>query len=237
MTAALIEDHRRELLDLETLLVADIAAQWAALPLDDASATRAVISPLAVELVADYGALNAAAGADWYMELRDEAAVASRFTARTYAPLVRGQVEASVGWALAPLYGAMADPAAAQGRLSGALQRLAGDAERATVLGNAERDPQRVRWYRHTRPNCCAFCSMLSGRGAVYRTERSGGFDSHNDCRCFPVPLFTASDRPPSSVDAAADEYDEARQAVLADGGKPTSQAILAKMRVLTGRS
>ena len=44
----------------------------------------------------------------------------------------------------------------------------------------------------------CYFCAMLISRGAVYKTNASGTFDSsgdiyHTNCRCVAVPIYSTS--------------------------------------------
>ncbi|WGH87086.1 hypothetical protein [Auritidibacter ignavus] len=58
-------------------------------------------------------------------------------------------------------------------RLAGGLTKILTEAAADTMIGNAEQ--QRDNFYsaqRVPQPGCCAFCSMLASRGAVY-TERS----------------------------------------------------------------
>ena len=83
------------------------------------------------------------------------------------------QIATNVGWSVAPLFGQSA-PDLALKRLGGVTQRLVANADRATILGNVKRDPARPRWYRGSSSSCCAFCDMVAGRGAVYRSEESG---------------------------------------------------------------
>lgn len=61
------------------------------------------------------------------------------------------------------------DPADA---LGGVGERSVFNASRDTVLENVIREDG-ARWAREARPNACAFCKLLSTRGAVYWTEAS----------------------------------------------------------------
>ena len=237
MNLQLAEAHRRELLDLDTLLRADLAEQWRRLPLDDAVATRTLATGLAVDLVDYYGGLAAAGAADWYDQMRYDSRVAGRYTARPVVPLIPEQVEANVRWSVGPMFDAVPRPGAALDRLAGSLQKLTAAADRATVLNAARRDPVRVRWARSARPSCCAFCAMLASRGAQYVSETTASFDSHDHCFCIALPLFTAADTPPQTSQRFGSEYGEARASLKAEGVELTTANILAKMRTLTGRS
>ena len=233
-TLQLVDAHRAELADISALAVADLVGEWSAMPLDDAVATKRLATGLATDLVDYYGTLSAGAGADWYSELRAEAKVRGAFSARLVVPIIPEQIASNVGWAVVPLFGD-ADPAKSLARLSGTLQRLVANADRETVLTNAKRDKAEPRWYRHPSPGACAFCAMLAGRGN-YRSEASA-MRSHDNCKCVAVPIFERQWTPPDHILAMSGEYDAAREDVLADGMKPDASAILARMRVLTGRA
>lgn len=64
----------------------------------------------------------------------------------------------------------------------------------ATVLKNCERDRRKgVRFARVPMgTGTCAFCYMLSSKGAVYHSRETAGEQNHwhNDCRCKIVPGF-----------------------------------------------
>lgn len=229
--------HRQEVADVVAVAQADLAEQWRGLPLEDAGAARAAATSLVSELVQTYGPMAAGAGADFYVEARAAAGVRGRLTPRLSVPVIAPQIEANVGWAVSPLYGST-DGAAALSRAAGVVQRLTANADRATILTNARRDPVGVRWYRGASASCCAFCATLASRGAVYRSESSADFKAHSNCRCFPAVIFPGeSVEPPDYYQQFADDYATAAEAVAADGGARSSRAVLAKMRELTGRA
>jgi hypothetical protein len=234
---ALVDAHRQEVSDVVAVAQADLAEMWPSLPLDDAKAAERASAGVVLEILQTYGLMAAGAGADWYSEARTEAGVRGGYTPRLTVPVIVGQIAANVGWAVGPLFGE-AKPDLALARLSGITQRLIANADRQTVLDNVRRDPARVRWYRGASARCCAFCAMLAGRGAVYRSEESGGFDAHNNCRCFPAPLFP-NEQPdlPDYYANFREDYENAAEAVVKAGGKRTQSAVLAQMRVQTGRA
>ena len=112
------------------------------------------------------------------------------------------------------------------------------NADRATLLTNMRRDPTEVRWYRGTSAKCCAFCAMAASRGAVYRSQDTADFKPHNNCKCFPVPLWPGDAHElPSYYEDFTSEYADARRAAIAAGERPTAKAILAHWRAATSRA
>lgn len=79
------------------------------------------------------------------------------------------------------------------------------DGGRNLLLEAADRDPHIERWARVSDGNPCSFCAMLVSRGAVYHSEETGGFKSHDFCGCG-VRLVTA-DEDDGGADAQADKY------------------------------
>jgi hypothetical protein len=78
--------------------------------------------------------------------------------------------------------------------LSGAAQRLISNGARQAVLRSVEADAKAVAWMRVTSASPCAFCALLSGRGPVYHSEKSAGFEAHNSCACVAAPCFSHED-------------------------------------------
>ena len=92
-------------------------------------------------------------------------------------------------------------------RLAGSAQRLALAGGRRTLMATISDSPQIIGFRRVTGPNPCDFCSMLAGRGAVYKTSdraafvvggRSGqprgsrriGQSYHDYCNCSTEPIW-----------------------------------------------
>jgi hypothetical protein len=74
--------------------------------------------------------------------------------------------------------------------LSGSVSRLVLSGGRDAILGNVREDRKAVGWARITDKDPCAFCSMLSSRGPVYRTKQTAKFEAHDHCACMPVPAW-----------------------------------------------
>lgn len=165
------------------------------------------VVPATVDVYAD---ATADLAGDMYLNLREDAGIATPFTPVYTAPDLDA-VEASTRWAAGGLFDPERDLAAAVDEVldrhikTGAratliesavvdvipLPRQPDDAE--TLPGTDEDEPQRVRFARiPTGPTTCAFCVMLASRGAVYATrETAGDLDQwHAHCDCMIVPIF-----------------------------------------------
>jgi hypothetical protein len=223
--------------DIVAVAQDELTASWSDLPIEDGAATKRGLTGLLRELLETFAPLAAGAGADWYAEARAEAGVVKRFTPSLVVPVIAPQIEANAGWAVGPLFG-NADPDLALRRSAGVLQKLTANADRATILTNARRDPAKPRWYRGASAKCCAFCAMVASRGAMYRSEETADFKAHNNCRCFPAVAFPGEAvELPDYYQKFTDEYATAAEKVAADGGTRSASAVLSKMRELSGRA
>lgn len=95
----------------------------------------------------------------------------------------------------------------------GTTARIVQDGGRTTTLNTIQTDPVAVGWYRVTDGNPCAFCALLAarpalkGRGSLYRSEQSAGFQAHNHCGCSAAPLFDRNEELPDVNQRAAEIY------------------------------
>lgn len=81
-----------------------------------------------------------------------------------------------------------------------------------TLVDYAYNADFRVKAYaRKTGPNPCAFCSMLSSRGFVYRTEGSAGANTkyHPNCHCTVVVRWSNDDDLPPLSQFYKDNWNE----------------------------
>lgn len=165
---------------------------------------------------------------DWYGELRDESQPST-----SYAPNVIGDpatdwIERAATTFARDLNGADLEHEMQQ--MVDEVARLAAKEVargfRDSVLGNARIDQEAVGWSRVARGAACKFCLMLSGRGAVYRSQSSAIFAAHKGCNCAARPEFRNGDHGPeasaiqylaSSKRAKSDAAQEQRNARLRD--------------------
>lgn len=106
--------------------------------------------------------------------------------------------------------------------MAGAAQRIISNGARQAVLRSVDADAKAVAWMRVTSANPCAFCSMLAGRGAIYRTEKTADFEAHSHCSCVAAPVFSRED-----VKATRDNplYQQWKQATKGYGGRDALNA------------
>lgn len=142
---------------------------------------------------------SAALAADHYDDLRDAANAPGRFTAEPVVGLRDEKVRRGVLWAVKPLALDEPDMALTEERLAQIVQLESARPFRDTILDNQQRDPAAVGWQRQSSGKGCKFCTMLAGRGAVYR-EATARFACHPHCSCSASPVFDGNAGPEASV-------------------------------------
>lgn len=156
------------------------------------------------EVIGYFAEGSAALAADFYDDERAAAAARGRFTAE---PVIVDRVEKirrGVAWAAQPLFDGDGDTSS---RLAEVVQLETARPYRDTVTTNRLRDPESVGWRRVTGGGC-KFCTMLAGRGAVYR-ESTVRFASHPNCHCTAQPVFRGND---TGEEASAIQYVASRR-------------------------
>lgn len=88
--------------------------------------------------------------------------------------------------------GEVADTAMAKGLVatSGTAGRQVLNGGRHTGLTLVDADETALGWIRVTDGDPCYFCAMLAGRGPVYKSEATAGFQAHDHCACTAEPVF-----------------------------------------------
>ncbi|MFF2054120.1 hypothetical protein ACFVU2_21115 [Leifsonia sp. NPDC058194] len=168
-----IEAYRDTLTALSTRAVDDVGLLLAAVGTDgDPVKIRDLLIDAFPAVIQPYVTASGELSAAWYEDLR-HAAVGGEFYATTVANLNADQMAASVRWAVGPLFGQSNSTVLAL--LSGTTQRAVADAGRNTIDTNARKDVVSTSWSRVARPGACEFCTMLAGRGPVYRSEDAAG--------------------------------------------------------------
>lgn len=110
---------------------------------------------------------------------------------------------------------------------------------RATIAENCKRDPKKPRYALVPQGKTCAFCTMLAGRGFVYKSEKTA-HKMHNHCDCVACPEWDAN---PNKIrgydpDALSDEWDKAKKIVweknkaeARKNGKDASEVVEPSMK------
>ena len=106
-------------------------------------------------------------------------------------------------------------------RVAGTIAKLIMNGGRRTIIDGIHADRQALGYARVTSGDPCAFCRMLAGRGPVYKSERSAGFEPHGSCGCTGEPVYAGS-KPVGDAKRYAAEYATA-QKVAADQGTSSS--------------
>ena len=220
--------------DIRTLVLRDLEGFWASLDTLNATATRDALLEVVPLLVAQYGETAASVAADFYDNLREQAAAPGRFSAVLGDPVDVEELRGQIRWSIDPLFSANPDPQAALGRLEIKTDEFTLQPGRDTIAASAAHDPAKARWARVPVGKTCAFCLMLASRGPVFRSAESAGQGRkfHGHCDCTATPMWTGDAYPDGyDPDALLQSYIDARKA--ADSGRP--KAILAELRTETG--
>lgn len=163
----LTPSERQKILEqLHTLATADVVRLWrASSGADlDSRAFRELIVQAYPEIATQYATIAADLATEWY----DEAAPELSYRAAPAPAAPVEQYAANARYALA------ATGEAALGHLTGAVQRAVWNGARDTILENVSMEPG-ARWARYASSTACAFCRVMSSRGAVYGSAASAG--------------------------------------------------------------
>jgi len=165
----------------------------------------------AVQTVVDqYAQTSAALGAEFYDAQRDAAGVTGSFTVPVADPPPPEKTEASLRWAAKdvwerePEQATVAQQQPLETRLEQAekkaelvAQKLVADTGRSTVLEAVRQDRQATAWARSAALGACAFCKLISSRGAVFAQD-TVRFQAHDGCHCGVIPVFAGQRFEPS---------------------------------------
>lgn len=149
-------------------------------------------------LVPSYYDATGSLAVAWYDERRSESSPSTSF-----APSIIGDPDTS--WIDREVARLGADLDAQAERLVdealGLAEKEVARGFRDSMLGNLRSDPDAVGWSRVARAGACKFCTMLAGKGAVYRSESTAIFAAHKNCNCAAQPEFrNGSHGPEASV-------------------------------------
>lgn len=227
-TPAEVAQHRSAVNDIATLAVAQLVAEFDALPGDNPTALAGPLTELIDALAADFTRMSALIAADFYEDLRAESGLTDRYTATLADPPAIEDVRDFSNWAASAAY---VDEEKALRDAATVLDRFVMDADRGTIDLNIDRDPAAPRFARYASADACAFCAMNAMRGPAYRSEDTAGGKYHNHCRCLAVPVWSPRDYQEAPYVADWREaYYSAR-----DAGNSDTRTILAHMRSEAG--
>lgn len=234
-TLADVRAYQSTIDDLTTVAAGEVERLLEEIATPNPEEFRDLLIELMPGLVEPYMGVAGEVAATWYEELRDLVEGAA-FQAGVYGATVNpAQMAGMARHAVSPLFGQSGSTVLAL--MTGSVQRLIADAGRETVRGNAVRDRVRVGFARIPRPGCCAFCSLMASRGAVYASEMSAGGQGnsfHDLCRCVVAPVFRG-DTFARDVSAEHEAIYREHLAVRSDSAVDTRQT-LANIRAETGR-
>lgn len=190
VSAAEAEAYRQAQAGVRALVERDLRQFWAYVDLSNPERAANAFREYVPLLVRRYGSDAAALAAEWYDVQRAEVGAPGRYRAQTvaspYDDAVDGMVRRAVGGLWTP------DQSTTLTALLASSGKYALAAGRATIAHNVDRDPAASGWQRVTRSGACRFCTMLAGRGAVYR-QATVHFAAHGDCNCAAVPSWDSS--------------------------------------------
>lgn len=219
LSTASVADFQESVQSISEAAARDVAAVWDSWSWDDPFSVRGAASLVVPDVVWTYGDVAAGFAADQYDEWRELERVPGRFVASPAALAVEDQVLAGVRNAVGSLFGSDPDVAAAKTLLSGSVARHVMHGATDTVVDATAADPQAVGWSRRARSSACKFCRMLAGRGAVFRSERTARFASHDRCGCVAAPSWDrdAPDMPAVAYVASQREKSDTDRARIAE--------------------
>lgn len=224
-TPSEVAAYRQAQADVVALAHDELTSWWAALGTTNLATIKAALEVFLPELVAIFGDIAATVAADWFGTLREQADVPGTFLAVLGAVIPAEQAQATARWA-----GSADSPEQVLGRVTGSVQRYVQQGGRNTLARNMDADPAKPRWARApSGADTCAWCRILSSRGAVYLSEQSaGGLDNdwHDDCNCQPVPVWHGQQEP-YDVATLYQQY----KAAVAEAGSGDPADIASAMR------
>ena len=197
----LVEAHRLAQLQIASGVSGDVSRLWPLLNPADLDGSFPRFSSALSTLVRARRTASAGLAAGFYRSLRDLEKVPGAFEAVSGAAIEADRLAASLAvtgpatWKRAVGKGANPLEASllAQAATVGAARRHVLDGGRQTQIRTVYTDDKAHGWQRVSDGRPCSFCAMLVSRGAVYKTEGTASFRTHDHCGCQPVPFWERS--------------------------------------------
>lgn len=160
-----------------------------------------------LDLASYYGDQSALLSADLYAELREEFRGLKRFVPELFSEISEEKIKANIRYQITPVFqDDNVDQALknVQGLVYDHM-RMIGD---QTLYENANRDPNRARYFRIAEANACSWCLMVSSRGAEFISRDKAAAARHERCRCETGCTWDANEIP-YDVDAVYEKWQE----------------------------
>jgi hypothetical protein len=135
-----------------------------------------------------YGAVVGELSTSYYDEARADANLSTTYKAVVADTDIPTKTQESIGYTISKIAkGSEFEVATAT--LSGSVQRIVNDVNRATISYNIVTDPDGTLYQRVASPDSCSFCLAIAAKAELLTEE--WGKKYHDDCRCRSVPVFT----------------------------------------------
>lgn len=227
--AALTEQHRRRQLALRAQTVNELTRIWPAWSVDTPGSFDTFVEAAATLTNARRRESAGLAGG-YYEAFRTAEGAEGRSALRMADDLERRQLTAylrstGLGSTVRALRSGRSITKAREVgfvEMAGAVSLQMLNGGRDTLLGSVQADRQARGWQRVTAGSPCAFCTMLSGRGPVYKSD-TAGFEAHKHCVCTAEPVYGAGWTDQNR--AHKDAYDQAQRWAVENGQMPSGTA------------
>lgn len=210
-TLAAVEEYREAQRNIATLAERELRDFFLDLDFRNIVAATNALEIFMPALVAEFGEIGAAVAVDFYDELREESLATKPFRAVMGELPEQRAVQASVRWAVGPLFQQDRNPDQALSNLTEVNDRFVKQTARNTIFRSAQKDTSRASFARvPSGSKTCEFCLMLASRGAVYANAKQAGETKrfHGHCDCQIIPMWDGDEYPAGySPDELYDRY------------------------------
>lgn len=191
--------HRLSQIAIRAGLLRDLTTLWSLFD-PKAPGSYEQFAELAATLIRTFYADSIGLASAYYRAFVEAEGIGSRVIPLPAPPLEDRRIRTSLyvtgflGTDRALRSGFSIDAAKANGfvLVSGAASRLALEGGRKTIVGTIALDGVVDGYRRVTSAKACDFCTMLAGRGPVYK-ESTADFAAHDHCSCSVEPYIAGS--------------------------------------------
>lgn len=204
--AVLTQQHRTQQLAIRASMLRDLALLWPTWETGNISEFGAFIS-LAEVLLGARQQESAGLAATYYRAFRRAEGVPGAAEPKLADRLLAGDIAGALratglSGTLRALRAGQSKQAAARtgfALLAGSATRLTLSGGRNTIEASVRADPRARGFARVTSSSACNFCAMVASRGAAFKSDRTAGFEAHDNCGCSAQPVFDGTPLPPGN--------------------------------------